>query len=803
MRKIAFCLTSLFFSALSVAQTVGTVSTFETGLPLAGVTVLIAETGEGTTTNSAGGFEIEIDGTVTLVFSHVGFRTETRVVEGNSAGARIDIVLLAETSDMEEIIIEQASMTGGLKGIRGMAGSAHLVSTRSLEQFAQTDVHRALRSVPGVSIQEEDGYGLRPNIGLRGSGSERSSKITLMEDGVLVAPAPYTAPSAYYFPTIGRMTGIEVVKGASQIRFGPLTTGGAVNLLSTPIPQKLSGRLTLLAGNEANRLVHANAGNRADRLAYLFEVHQQRSDGFKRLDTGDGTGFDKSDYLAKVRFSSRPGARIPQSLLLRASYTDEISDETYLGLTAQDFGSTPLRRYVGSAEDQMDADQRLLMARHRIQPRQNLSVVTTAYATAFKRNWYKLDAVSSADGSVKIGALLDEPLGFPAAYGLVTGQLTDGQLLVKANNREYASRGVQSDFSLTLPRAVLDAGARIHYDDMDRFQWVDQYRIDSGAMVLENPGIKGTDSNRLESSNALAAYAQLSIQAGRFSVKPGLRLESVVQRRKDFGKSDPLRDGTDLKLRRNASSALLPGLGITYSVSPYSTAFAGLHKGFAPPGTTEGARPESSLNFEVGGRYHRGPRTFELVGFVSDYANLLGADLMASGGTGSSDLFNGGEALVQGLEVSGSYNLGALTDWRASVPMSFAYTHTRGTFSTDFESSFDPWGSVSAGDELPYLARNQLNVSLGLEKDGWETALSGFWTGATRTVAGQGSIPEASRIAGHFTLDLSAEVRLAEGIRAFGVIRNLTDELYVAARRPAGLRPGMPRSLMAGLRASF
>ncbi|MFT4605312.1 MAG: Fe(3+) dicitrate transport protein, partial [Rhodothermales bacterium] len=456
-----------------------------------------------------------------------------------------------------------------------------------------------------------------------------------------------------------------------------------------------------------------------------------------------------------------------------------------------------------SAEDQMAADQHLLMARHRIRPFESLDIVSTVYATAFKRNWYKLDAVVTDSESVKIGALLDSPLGHSAAYGVMTGQTSNGYLAVKANNREYSSRGFQTDVSFARRAFTIDAGVRLHRDDMDRFQWVDQYGIESETMALANPGVKGSDSNRIESSEALAGYVQVVMKAGRFSVKPGFRVESVVQRREDFGKSDPLRSGLDMKRRRNASAALLPGLGATYSASPYVTAFAGLHKGFAPPGTTEGARPESSLNFEVGGRYHRGPRMFELVGFVSDYTNLLGADLAASGGSGSSDLFNGGAALVRGLEVSGSYNLGVLMDWRASLPVTMAYTHTRGTFSSDFESSFEPWGSVSSGDELPYLAENQLNASLALERDRWEVALSGFWTGATRTLAGTGSIPDSGRIDGHFTIDLSADVRLADGIRAFGVVRNLTDELYVAARRPAGLRPGMPRSLMAGLRASF
>ncbi|WP_411157027.1 TonB-dependent receptor plug domain-containing protein, partial [Pseudoalteromonas sp. TB51] len=96
--------------------------------------------------------------------------------------------------------------------LRTEAGSATLIGEAQLEQFEFDDIHRILSQVPGVNIREEDGFGLRPNIGFRGVTPERSKKITILEDGVLIGPAPYSAPAAYYFPLTTRMTAVEVFK---------------------------------------------------------------------------------------------------------------------------------------------------------------------------------------------------------------------------------------------------------------------------------------------------------------------------------------------------------------------------------------------------------------------------------------------------------------------------------------------------------------------------------------------------------------------------------------------------------------
>ncbi|MDX1741052.1 MAG: TonB-dependent receptor, partial [Rhodothermales bacterium] len=316
-------------------------------------------------------------------------------------------------------------------------------------------------------------------------------------------------------------------------------------------------------------------------------------------------------------------------------------------------------------------------------------------------------------------------------------------------------------------------------------------------------GIPGTESNRVERARATSAFIQYRLQAGRITAIPGLRYEHVSLRRTDYGKSDPTRTGADLSVRSNTVDAWIPGIGVDVDLSRGFHAFAGVHRGFAPPDSREGTRPESSTNFELGGRLVRGLSRAEAVVFYTNYSNLLGSDLAASGGSGTTDQFNGGEVDVRGLELSASFDLGLLSRQGYSVPISASYTLTSAQFDNSFESEFEPWGTVEAGDDIPYVPRHQAGASVGLETVRLSFDVSAHYSGKMRTNAGRGDYIASESTDSHLTIDVAAGYRITRRVELVARVLNVTDADYIAARRPAGIRPGLPRRLSVGVKTTL
>jgi len=809
IRSLSTLITLLLLWANAEAQLSGQVVIANSEQPISGAIVSVEGSDLYAITNHQGSYQFEeLAGDVTIVVSAVGFHQIKReIVLRKDELSNESFGLVEHIIDVEEVSILGFSNVGGYLGSIDLPPSTNYISTRQLQEFNTTDINKVLFNVPGVSFQEEDGYGLRPNIGIRGTGNERSAKITQMEDDILSAPAPYAAPSAYYFPTIGRMSAIEIRKGNSQIEYGPFTTGGVINLFSTPVPQeKIAATLQGNMGEFITRDFHGTIGGKLnEQLGFLVETFQYGSDGFKEVTNSENTGFYKQDYVGKLVWETKPGAALPQQLQAKVGFAFEDSDETYLGLTSQDFQENPFRRYVGSQLDNMKTDHQQLSLTHTISPTSNLSVKTSLYQNQFNRNWYKLDKVYNENGqSVGISNLLNNPAEFDTQFNVVTG-LLDTQLPllgVKANNRSYLSKGIQTNAKWNLEQnQFLQLGGRVHYDEMDRYQWVDGFGSENGSLFLTEAGTPGTESNRIESANAVATFATYEIEFCDFTVNAGVRYENITVNRDDFGKEDVERTGVNLSSRENDISEFIPGAGVRYQLNADQQLFAGVHKGFAPPGSTPGTEAEESVNYELGYRFVANNTFLNATVFYNDYGNLLGADNLSAGGAGTGDQFNGGEATTFGAEFGAQHYF--VLNERDYLPFNLSYTYTNAQFDTSFSSEFDGWGSVQKGDELPYLAPQQLNASLGFTNNKISGIVRGSYVDDMRSVPGQGVRLPDEVINSRFLLNADARVMVRKHFFILGKINNLLNQTYVVSQRPSGLRPGMPRAASIGFDLTF
>ncbi|MAU61481.1 MAG: hypothetical protein CMI62_12220 [Parvibaculum sp.] len=721
-----------------------------------------------------------------------------------------------ERSKAKVHILEGLVVTGSAEGIDEVGGSATFISKEEIEKFSYTDINRTLRVVPGVQLQEEDGYGLRPNIGIRGSGSDRNNKIVIMEDGVLMAPAPYAAPAAYYFPHMGRMESIEVVKGPAAIKYGPSTIAGAINMFSTSIPDNedgsISGSVKILGGEDATLRVHGYAGgwmpmSEAWEVGILAETLQDRTDGFKELDGGGDTGYSIQDYLGKLAFRSTAQSGLRHSFEFKVQRSDEVSDETYLGLTPADFAANPYRRYAASQVDEMNVEHLTFQASHRVDFSNDLNLTTTAYYHDTKRAWYKINdaRLTGAPAWTSISSIVGDPVANAAELAVLKGAA--GEIRVRNNNREYYAAGIQSVLGSSFLTGniahYLELSMRYHEDEEDRFQNDDIYTMAGGVMTLTTPGAPGSQDNRVGDAKAWAFYIQDTIDWGNLTLTPGLRYETIKLRQTRWGLADPGRTGPTT-VTENSVDVLIPGIGATYYLNDEWQIVGGIHRGFAAPGTGSNSDAEKSVNYEAGFRYGSGPVSFEAIGFYNDYSNLLGTCTASTGGgCAIGAQFDGGEVDVKGLELSAGYDVAGLLGTGFSVPLGAIYTYTDAEFQTSFNSGFGPWGNVTAGDKLPYVPEHQLTLTAGVEGETWRANVIASYVDETRSVAGQGSIPANELINERVVVDLSGEVEIVPGVSLIGIVENLTDEVYNVSFDPAGARPGKPRTILGGVRFTF
>ena len=689
------------------------------------------------------------------------------------------------TNVLEMPVVEIIESESSLKNL---ASSVNILTQEEIFESHVFNVNEALRKIPGVNARDEEGFGMRPNIGIRGMNPSRSTKTLLLEDGIPLSYAPYGDNASYYHPPIERFASIEVLKGPEQIKYGPQTISGTINYLTPNPPSKPGGSLSFTGGTREFYDGHFNYGGTWDDFGGLVDITHKESEGAR-----DNTHSDINDFNIKGVYDidSR------NALTLRANYFQEDSQVTYSGITDAEMRNFGIR-YNPFKNDTMKTDRWGTSLTHQFSFNNDVTLTTNAYWSHFHRDWWRQASTTTdtqCGNSFRDARLAGNEIN-PDACNSIQGRL-----------RDYYSYGVEPRLHVNHKTLgidnELDMGFRAHFEEQYRTQ--ENERPLSGATTISEKNQRDTD--------AYSGFAQNKFILGDWSLTPGVRIEHV-----NFGRTDE-RTGASGK---TSLTEILPAFGSTYSPNEKFTTFFGFHGGFSPPrvedaidntGTLVDVGPEKSWNYEVG------IRTKPYTGAKLDAA-LFRADFEQQNAVGSiaggSTPLAAGEALYEGAELLARQDFGVFFNSDHNVYLQTAYTWV-GTaeMTSAFRCLATPGcgNALSRGDyignRMPYSPEHNLTTTIGFSHaSGFDIHLETVYVGkqfsdfanSIRPVDNSGQTGE---IDDYVVLNVATTYHVKPLNTDFFVsLKNLLDETYIVDRT-RGILPGSPRLVQAGFKVNF
>lgn len=718
-----------------------------------------------------------------LVTKQSGFTSYEKVVTVTSNGSTAVEIVLQPGLIAESLIITSSHFATRLEEIERIPGSVGLIDAPLLENsraFSSTEV---LRKFAGINVRDEEGFGLRPNIGIRGLNPTRSSKVLLLEDGIPLTYAPYGDNASYYHPPIDRFESVEVLKGSGQILYGPQTIGGVVNYITPTPPSQRETSITITGGNRDYFNGHLSYGDTMGNTGLLFGFTRKQGKGSR---DNLRSGLNDFNFKALTTFSHR------QAVTFKFNYYGEDSNVTYSGLREEEFRVNP--RQNPFRNDFFYGDRVGASVRHTFVFNPDVALTTNVYGSYFRRHWWR----QSSNSNERPNDASD-----PLCGGMGNLNTTCGN---QGRLRRYLFAGLEPRLLVTKQifgrRNELQMGFRAHFEDQERRQQNGDRPTSRDGVVVEN---------NERQNQAYSGFVQNRFFFGNLTITPGLRIEHVKYQRIN----------RLLKVSGKTSlTQMVPGLGVSYSPNAKLTVFAGAHRGFAPPRTEDVINnstggivdldSELSWNYEIGLRANPNPALrMEATFFRMNYENQIVPASLA-GGVGST-FTNGGQTLHQGFELSGGIDTAPILKRRSSVYLRAAYTFLPvADFKGTRFSSVPGFSTTNVtNNRLPYAPKQLLNASIGYSHSaGLNTFLEAVHVGAQfgedlNRINPLSSNGQTGLIPSYTIWNATANYNV-EKLRTtiFVTAKNVFDRLYIADRS-RGVLPGPSRGLQVGVKYKF
>lgn len=714
------------------------------GNPVEFVNIQLEKTTFGTITDVNGKFTINNvpSGTHNLVASFVGFETSRQSVtvkEGETL--MVSISLVEQINSLQEVSI---TSTGIKSEIKDIPGTVSLIDAAQIQESGAQNIGQIINRVPGINYLDEDGRGLKPNIGLRGLDPLRNRNLLVLMDGKFpVGMTYYGDPAAYYMTPVQSVDRIEVIKGASPVLYGGYSVGGVVNMITKKGLYASETKLDMSYGSFNSLNLQLSTSGNNGKTNYLISGLKRTGDGFR-----DRSDFDINDFTVNLGVKLDSTSEI--SIYLNGFSEDS---ETPGGLTQEKYNTDYTQSqnhndHFYSKRFSTAISYKKVLNRHH-------TLSTSVYGNYFVRDWWIEDKlkVNTNDGYLRD----------IHAIGNVTDYNFTGDVLGKKNS--------------------FIAGIRVHSDRLDDINV-------EGDTVDARTGI--TTGNKINKSFIYEGYIydELSITKN-LTIAPGIRYTNIEYSREDFvlKRSDAM-----------TIDAFVYSFGVIQKIADHSRIYGTVSRGFQPPTLNSSLNPgnidagvdlkaETSNNYEVGFR----AEPYRWISLnASAYRMDFDNKVISEGGVNK----NAGGSYHRGIEAE--LELGA---WNGISAFANA-TWQRATFTTGTEEGKDlpnaprKMSSFGVRYKLPLenqsLIFNVFNTYVGKQYSDAKNTEEGSVDGKT------GAVPSYSVV--------NATVNYNR--KHWGVylnVNNVLDEKYFTLRWATwnGIIPSPGRNFLVGMQVKF
>ncbi len=548
-------------------------------------------------------------------------------------------------------------------------GSRDVFGPKRVRETGARDLNDLVHHLPALSSRPYNGgEAAAPSFSMRGLPDDGLTEyVHVLIDGVPASPLPYGWTAFSFLPiTTDRVYALDYVRGAHSVRYSPNTVGGILNFITEPIPACPTFHARATAGTFGYRSLLGSVGGTHGRWGYLATFVDRRGDGYR-----DDGAFDQQDVNLKLRYALSRKSWIAASLSAMDSDHKAPGGLTQAQFAADRFGNArPFNRFDG---DRQVADVVVHLD-------QGCGDFFEAFGYA-SRTWRNLRAQRPH-------------------FGMATTitDWTDASWFV----------GLGARFQKTLRIA----GCRHELYGGLRYQreWIPSWKLRSEPF----PGGAGTltQDARYETDTISAHIDDTFHPLPRLTVQAGLRMEWIP----NTEGRDPIGGWSfDDDFFR-----VLPGVGVSYELSPYTAVFANYFEGFRAPQVWGYAFTTGSdaLDFELGRSMEAGLR-------LKDWRGLNGSvtawrteyDDFGVFYTGFYE--NLGRIEARGVDFQASWDVGecvpALRGLSCDASLTFQHSEIR--------------SGPNRGNETPYAWERKAAWRVRYERCGWHASLGGTYVG--------------------------------------------------------------------------